>query len=295
MSSPIVNMSSSSTFFPNTQSSIVPNESPSTPSSYISLLDTSQSPDAPVLSLPQRSTLGWIHTFDTIRQWSTRTIKFTRQVLQERTGQCIRTQDTELEKNIEVFRETKRHYEQLLKEARQMSIHFAGILQTQRSLSQSFTELQRMTTTSIELTNQFARNGHCQKTLASNGDALLNSINIFVEALQTLVTKTMEDTLMTVKAYEKSRIEYDAYRYDYELVLSRNHTGGVTLSNSEEHIERQYYHFKDRYEKLKANLIVKIKLLDDNRIKVMQQQLILFHNAIANYFLSIQKQFNYEK
>lgn len=64
-----------------------------------------------------------------------------------------------------------------------------------------------------------------------------------------------------------SRIEYDAYRNDYERVLARNHTGGVTLSYAEEHIERQYHHFKTRYEKLKADVIVKIKLLDDNRVR----------------------------
>lgn len=44
MSSPIANVPSCSTFFPNIKSSILPTESPSTPTSYVSLLDTSQSP-----------------------------------------------------------------------------------------------------------------------------------------------------------------------------------------------------------------------------------------------------------
>jgi len=76
-----------------------------------------------------------------------------------------------------------------------------------------------MSTTSDELLDQFIRNGECQKILAQNGDILLSknlhfilqinfsldSINSFVGTLQTLITKTMEDTLMTIKAYEKSR------------------------------------------------------------------------------------------
>jgi len=37
-------------------------------------------------------------------------------------------------------------------------------------------------------------------------DIYLDSMNSFVGTLQTLVTKTMEDTLMTIKAYEKSRL-----------------------------------------------------------------------------------------
>ncbi len=41
MSSPVANVPSSSTFFPNVKSSILPTDSPS---SYVSLLDTSQSP-----------------------------------------------------------------------------------------------------------------------------------------------------------------------------------------------------------------------------------------------------------
>ncbi|UJR10862.1 hypothetical protein I4U23_015050 [Adineta vaga] len=278
----------------NVPSSIIPSDSPSTPNSNISLLDTSQSPDAPTHLVPQQTTHNWTNTFDTLRQWSTRTFKFTRQVFHERIGQCTRTQDSELEQKIELFRETKRQYEYLLKEARQMSIHFAGLLQTQRSLSQSFIELQRISTGTFDLCEQFARNGHCQQVLGHNGDALLYSINAFVGALQTLVTKTMEDTLMTLKAYEKSRIEYDAYRYDYELVLAQNPSGGVTLSNSEEYIERQYHHFKDRYEKLKTNLTVKLHLLENNRIKVMQQQLALFHNAIGSYYLMIGQQLNWQ-
>lgn len=62
------------------------------------------------------------------------------------------------------------------------------------------------------------------------------------------------------------RIEYDAYRNDYERVLARNHTGGSKLSQSEQHIERQYLHFKQSYEKLKSDTNVKLRLLDDNRV-----------------------------
>jgi hypothetical protein len=44
MSSPVANVPSQTTFFPNVKSAILPNESPSTPNSYVSLLDSSQSP-----------------------------------------------------------------------------------------------------------------------------------------------------------------------------------------------------------------------------------------------------------
>ncbi|CAF4009564.1 unnamed protein product, partial [Rotaria sp. Silwood1] len=72
-----------------------------------------------------------------------------------------------------LLRETKRHYENILNEARQMSIYFSGLLQTQRSLGESFSELQRISGSSDDLIDQLVRNSQCQKTLALNGGTLL--------------------------------------------------------------------------------------------------------------------------
>lgn len=45
---------------------------------------------------------------------------------------------------------------------------------------------------------------------------LLGAVNFFVSSINTLVTKTMETTLTTVKQYEAARLEYDAYWTDLE-------------------------------------------------------------------------------
>ncbi|UJR34914.1 hypothetical protein I4U23_027692 [Adineta vaga] len=264
----------------------------SRPTSYVSLLDSHETPDGPVPSFPQRATLNWSRTLDTLRQWSSRTIKYTRQLFQERTGQVTRTQDIEIEQKIQVLRETKHHYQNILSEARQMSVLFAGLLKTQRSLGESFDELQRLSGSSDDLIDQLVRNSQCQKVLALNGDTLLNSINLFVDKLQTLTNKTMEDTILSVKTYENARIEYDACRYDYELLLSRRNPSEERISSSDEDIQRQYEHFKQIYEKSKENLQIKLKLLDENRVQVMKQQLTLFHNAISAYFSVNRQQLN---
>ncbi len=65
----------------------------------------------------------------------------------------------------------------------------------------------------------------------------------------------------------KYRIEYDAYRYDYELLLSRNNQSEERISPTDEHIQKQYQHFKQSYEKSKADVKVKLKLLDENRVR----------------------------
>jgi hypothetical protein len=55
-----------------------------------------------------------------------------------------------------------------------MSIYFSGLLQTQRSLGESFSELQRISGSSDDLIDELVRNSQCQKALALNGDSLLS-------------------------------------------------------------------------------------------------------------------------
>ena len=42
------------------------------------------------------------------------------------------------------------------------------------------------------------------------------ALNFFVSSVNTIVNKTMEDSISTVRQYEVSRVEYDAYRSDLE-------------------------------------------------------------------------------
>lgn len=41
--------------------------------------------------------------------------------------------------------------------------------------------------------------------MCKNGETLLGAVNFFVSSINTLVNKTMEDTLMTIKMYENAR------------------------------------------------------------------------------------------
>ena len=53
--------------------------------------------------------------------------------------------------------------------------------------------------------DEFGYNAETQKLLCKNGETLLGAINFFVSSINTLVNKTMEDTLMTIKGYENAR------------------------------------------------------------------------------------------
>ena len=158
----------------------------------------------------------------------------------------------------------------------------------------------------------------------------VDSMKTFVDKLRTLISIVMEDTLLTIKAYEHARsvllfvsfvvhwhcfrIEFDAYRSEYDLLLSRSTTDECTppFSAPNEDIQRQYDYFKQRYERTKDDLIMKMKLLEDNRVRclvlllllcldqtvvslqihVLKQQLLDFHNALALYFSLNRQQLN---
>jgi len=89
-------------------------------------------------------------------------------------------------------------------------------------IGESFNELQRLSGSSDDLVDQFVRNSQCQKTLAINGQNLLSkfsrfflslssrrkhldTINTFIDKLNTLTNKTMTDIFHTIKIYENAR------------------------------------------------------------------------------------------
>ena len=58
---------------------------------------------------------------------------------------------------------------------------------------------------SPELQSEFLCNSETQRSLSRHGEVLLAALNFFVSSVNTLVNKTMEDTLLTIKRYEAAR------------------------------------------------------------------------------------------
>ncbi|XP_078533063.1 arfaptin-1 isoform X3 [Lissotriton helveticus] len=220
-----------------------------------------------------------------VRRWSLNTYKCTRQILSERLGRGSRTVDLELEAQIEILRDNKRKYEYILKLAQTLSTQLSQMVLTQRQLGDAFADLSLK---SLELHEEFGYNAETQKLLAKNGETLLAAINFFISNVNTLVNKTIEDTLMTVKQYENSRIEYDAYRTDLEE-LNLGPRDATTVPKIEQSQQLFQVH-KEKYDKMRGDVSIKLKFLEENKVKVLHNQLVLFHNAIAAYFAGNQKQ-----
>ncbi|KAM9729197.1 arfaptin-2b isoform 3-T3 [Menidia menidia] len=226
-----------------------------------------------------------VEKLEYVRKWGLNTYKCTKQMISERFGRGSRTVDLELEAQIEVLRDTKRKYENVLRLARALTNHFYNMVQTQHALGDTFADLSQK---SPELRDEFGYNAETQKLLCKNGETLLGAVNFFVSSINTLVNKTMEDTLMTIKMYENARLEFDAYRSDLEE-LSLGPRDAVTMARIDA-AQQQYQVHKEKYERLRSDVTIKLKFLEENKVKVMHKQLLLFHNAISAYFAGNQQQ-----
>ncbi|XP_075892916.1 arfaptin-2-like isoform X1 [Nelusetta ayraudi] len=226
-----------------------------------------------------------VEKLDSVKKWGINTYKCTKQMFSERFGRGSRTVDLELEAQIEVLRDTKSKYENILRLANALISHFQSMVETQQALGDTFTDLSQK---SPELQDEFGYNAETQKLLCKNGEALLSAISFFVCSVDTLVNKTMDDTLMTIKHYENARLEFDAYRSDLEeLSLGPRDAAAMVRIEMSQH---DYQVHRDKYERLRSDVTIKLKFLEENKVKVMHKQLLLFHNAISAYFAGNQQQ-----
>ena len=70
--------------------------------------------------------------------------------------------------------------------------------------------------------------------------------------------------LCSVKMYETSRIEYDAYRTDLEFYSAARETEINQLRLAETQL--RFNEKKIEFEKLRSDVQIKLKFLDDNRV-----------------------------
>ena len=156
-----------------------------------------------------------------------------------------------------------------------MTQHFHSMVQSQRGLADAFADLGMK---SPELQDEFNYNAESQRSLVKNGEVLLGALNFFTSNLTTLVHKTMEDSIMTVKAYESARIEYDAYRTDLESTQTGPRTA-ATAAKAEE-AKQQFDAQKEKFDRLRGDLAIKLRFLEENKV----YRIIIFHYHLSIMF-----------
>ena len=174
-------------------------------------------------------------------------------------GTGTKTVDTDLEEQILMLKETQIKYTELLKLAKQMMQHFQRMTDSQRDLAAAFADLKMKLPESAELQYGLNNSVEPQRSLIMNGEILLGALSFFISNLTTFVHTTMKDSIVTVKTYESARESLPLAKHQHDI-------------------------HKEKFDKLRTTLTIKLGFLEENKVKVMQKQLLLFQNATSAYF-----------
>ena len=136
--------------------------------------------------------------------------------------------------------------------------------------------LNHFKSSNISLVDDFKKNAITLNLSIKNGEKLIAALNFYCSNLSTLITKTIEDTLLTVRQYDSARLEYDAERNSLNFTSPTAQTS-ITYSSDKLELSRI------RYEQLREDVQIKMKFLEENIVKVMHKQLLLFNGAFASY------------
>ncbi len=197
-----------------------------------------------------------------LKDWSNHQYKVGKQLLSEKFGRGTRTVDPQLDARIESLKETQRKYAQLIILTTQFHTNMTQMVETQKSLAEHFAF---MSVRAPELHTEFHYNAESQKCVSRNGETLLQAVSFFLTNMHTTCSKTMEDTLQTIKGYESARLSYDAYRTDLEALKRQANTSvpaQARLPPASEEFEKH----KSKFEKLRHDVDIKLKLLDENKV-----------------------------
>lgn len=107
-------------------------------------------------------------------------------------------------------------------------------------------------------------------------EKMLLALKFFSSNLDTFVTKTVQDTLETIRSYNEARLEMDAEKNlgaaEPSSLMSRAAAAvgahSIPASTSPGDGGKKLRHATQRYMKLKADVEVKLRFLEENKMKV---------------------------
>lgn len=121
--------------------------------------------------------------------------------------------------------------------------------------------------------------GHTQCRIAQESNSVQLSLQRFTNAIETLVDKTISDSLSSSNRLQTTRLEFDAIRHELDE-LQRKSIGPV----SDIKLLHKFGSIKDQYQKNREELLVKLQLLDENRVRVLKNNLETFDLSQNQFF-----------
>jgi len=214
---------------------------------------------------------------ESIKNWTVSKFKVSKQSVLEQFGKVERTIDVDMESRINGLNELHKRYCDVLVGATAYSAHFNALNASQKLLAESFYQLSLRET---DLKERLTEQNEAMRQFSQSADEFSKQLGYFVSSMETLCTKTIRDTLQTVDIYENSRLEYDANRHELTVLQQTAGIAPKTIDDMQTKVET----LKQKYEQLKEDVRVKLALLDENRLKVMKDQLTKFEKGLLQYF-----------
>jgi len=195
-----------------------------------------------------------------VKDWGLKSFRITKQVVNEKLGKGTRTVDFVLEEKIEKIKDTKSRYQRLLELAQILQTQLTAVQGTKRAMAEIFVDLSHK---QRELEGEMIANGKSFESVNDQSETLIKALVSFTDGLKTLVERTIQDSLDTITKYDKTRVEFDAYRTRMEEVqmTPKYDMSGQKLRAAQIEMDKA----RAEYEKKRHDVSVQLKLLDENK------------------------------
>ncbi|CAB3402121.1 unnamed protein product [Caenorhabditis bovis] len=235
----------------------------------------------PLEKCPRIDTAQVAAKVDSLKKWAIGTLKNSRQQVLEHMGKIDKTVDPEFEAQCEALKDIHKRYGLVVAAAKNFSNVLALMSEAEKKLSESFHQLS---------VKEEPLQKHCTKTsetmqgLSEQATSLDACLRYFISSMETVYTQTITDTLHTIYNTESARIEYDVDRNEINAIQTPTGENQATPKSLPPGATERCQEKRERYEKLKEDVRVKMRLLEENRINVVTTQLEKLQTALAAYY-----------
>nr|CDS21847.1 arfaptin 2 [Echinococcus granulosus] len=254
-----------------------------------------------IMNAPTRSQKGFGNNgsldlpgkIENFKAWSSTAMRCTKQAIEEKRIQA--------------------KYQEMSASVKKMIGQMNAMTGLEQSLSSQFTIAAQQ---QPELDSEFMHNSAIQRVVAASTASYVSALELFCDGLDTFCKKTVPDTLTTIRQLEHARLVYDTYRNELERMESKagriatqqGSTGGdvanpvstdaagsdtpstpASASTPQQEINVQQLRQKfatgrENYLALRADTDMKMKLLHENRARVLRKHLQALQAATLSYF-----------
>ncbi|CAJ0598433.1 unnamed protein product [Cylicocyclus nassatus] len=199
---------------------------------------------------------------ESLKKWTIGTFKNSRQQLLEHMGKIDKTVDADFEKECENLKELHKRYGSVVAASRTFTNVLTQLSQAERNLAES---LQLLSDKESAVKTQVATTSDSMRRCSEHATALENCLRYFLSSIETLHGKTIVDTLETIYVTEAARIEFDVCRHELAALQAQPTASPTAIQQASDRASQQ----RDKYERLKEDVRVKLRLLEENRVQEM--------------------------